>query len=51
MSPEDAVRIVAVVGDGSISPLKDTPWEEVMRHTVGTLSEPTISSPLQRSEV
>uniref|UniRef100_A0A453F7U6 VDE lipocalin domain-containing protein n=1 Tax=Aegilops tauschii subsp. strangulata TaxID=200361 RepID=A0A453F7U6_AEGTS len=36
-SPEDAVRIVAVVGDGSISPLKDTPWDEVMRHTADRL--------------
>ncbi|KAM0903712.1 hypothetical protein ACQ4PT_018481 [Festuca glaucescens] len=34
---EDTVRIVAVVGDGSISPLKDTPWEEVMRHTADRL--------------
>jgi hypothetical protein len=40
---------VAVVGDGSISPLKDTPWEEVMRHTVGPCSEPIISSPLHPS--
>ena len=43
-SREDTVRIVAVVGDGSISPLKDTPWEEVMRHTVRPRSEPIISS-------
>ena len=28
------VRIVAIVGEGSISPLKSTPWEEVMLHTV-----------------
>ncbi|CAL9132861.1 unnamed protein product [Musa textilis] len=28
-----AVRIVTVVGDGSVSPLKKTPWEQVMRHT------------------
>lgn len=27
-------RIVTVVGDGSVSPLKNTPWEQVMRHTV-----------------
>ncbi|PPR98733.1 hypothetical protein GOBAR_AA21929 [Gossypium barbadense] len=27
------VRIVAVVGQGSVSPLKCTPWEEVMMHT------------------
>jgi len=33
------IRIVAVVGEGSISPIKDTPWEEVMRHTVRSLSE------------
>ncbi|CAL9157713.1 violaxanthin de-epoxidase, chloroplastic-like [Musa acuminata AAA Group] len=26
-------RIVTVVGDGSVSPLKNTPWEQVMRHT------------------
>ncbi|XP_020098700.1 uncharacterized protein LOC109717362 isoform X2 [Ananas comosus] len=31
------VRIVAVVGEGSLSPLKDTPWEEVMRHTADRL--------------
>jgi ribonuclease HI len=43
---EDTVRIVAVVGDGSISPLKDTPWEEVMRHTVGVLSEPNTTPQL-----
>lgn len=32
--PIRPVRIVTVVGEGSISPLKNTPWEEVMRHTV-----------------
>ncbi|BAD87383.1 violaxanthin de-epoxidase-related-like [Oryza sativa Japonica Group] len=32
-----AVRIVSIVGDGSISPLKDTPWEEVMRHTANRM--------------
>ncbi|RRT85553.1 hypothetical protein B296_00003287 [Ensete ventricosum] len=30
------VRIVTVVGDGSVSPLKNTPWEQVIRHTVRT---------------
>lgn len=34
---ETPVRIVAIVGEGSISPLKSTPWEEVMLHTVRTL--------------
>lgn len=28
------VRIVALVGDGSVSPLKCAPWVEVMLHTV-----------------
>lgn len=28
------VSIVTVVGEGSSSPLKNTPWEEVMQHTV-----------------
>ncbi|KAJ1285129.1 hypothetical protein BS78_03G256400 [Paspalum vaginatum] len=36
-SPEGTVRVVAIVGEGSISPIKDTPWEEVMRHTVDRL--------------
>nr|CAB3474081.1 unnamed protein product [Digitaria exilis] len=36
-SPEGTVRIVAVVGEGTISPIKDTPWEEVMRHTADRL--------------
>ncbi|KAK6922908.1 VDE lipocalin domain [Dillenia turbinata] len=31
------VRIVAVVGEGSISPLKCAPWEEVMLHTAQRL--------------
>lgn len=31
---EPSVRIVALVGQGSLSPLKCTPWEEVMLHTV-----------------
>lgn len=30
------VRIVALVGKGSVSPLKTTPWEEVMLHTVSS---------------
>ena len=28
------VRIVAVVGHGTLSPLKSAPWEDVMLHTV-----------------
>lgn len=36
---ETPVRIVAIVGEGSISPLKSTPWEEVMLHTVSTHSQ------------
>ncbi|XP_066306834.1 violaxanthin de-epoxidase, chloroplastic-like [Miscanthus floridulus] len=36
-SPVATVRIVAVVGEGSISPIKDTPWEEVMRHMADRL--------------
>ncbi|XP_043719171.1 violaxanthin de-epoxidase, chloroplastic [Telopea speciosissima] len=31
------VRIVAVVGEGSLSPLKCAPWEEVMLHTADRL--------------
>ncbi|KAM5577535.1 hypothetical protein ABKV19_008064 [Rosa sericea] len=31
------VRIVALVGKGSVSPLKGTPWEDVMLHTVKRL--------------
>ncbi|XP_023007352.1 violaxanthin de-epoxidase, chloroplastic [Cucurbita maxima] len=34
---ETPVRIVAIVGEGSISPLKSTPWEEVMLHTAKRL--------------
>ncbi|XP_038902077.1 uncharacterized protein LOC120088717 isoform X2 [Benincasa hispida] len=34
---ENPVRIVAIVGEGSISPLKSTPWEEVMLHTAKRL--------------
>lgn len=34
VTAETPVRIVAIVGEGSISPLKSTPWEEVMLHTV-----------------
>lgn len=30
------VRIVALVGKGSVSPLKTAPWEEVMLHTVSS---------------
>ncbi|CAH9071180.1 unnamed protein product [Cuscuta epithymum] len=31
------VRIVAFVGDGSVSPLKSTPWHDVMLHTAQRL--------------
>ncbi|KAF3781976.1 Violaxanthin de-epoxidase [Nymphaea thermarum] len=34
---DSLVRIVTVVGDGSVSPLKSTPWEEVMHHTAERL--------------
>lgn len=33
-SSNSSVRIVAIVGEGSVSPLKGTPWEEVLLHTV-----------------
>ncbi|GAB2279316.1 hypothetical protein Dimus_013959 [Dionaea muscipula] len=36
-SGESPVRIVAVVGEGSLSPLKSAPWEEVMLHTAKRL--------------
>lgn len=32
------VRVVALVGEGSVSPLKSAPWLEVMLHTVRILS-------------
>lgn len=31
---ESPVRIVAIVGEGSVSPLKSAPWYDVMLHTV-----------------
>ncbi|KAF8377212.1 hypothetical protein HHK36_030585 [Tetracentron sinense] len=31
------VRIVSIVGEGSVSPLKCAPWEEVMLHTANKL--------------
>ncbi|KAL6583183.1 hypothetical protein OROMI_005261 [Orobanche minor] len=34
---ETPVRIVALVGEGSVSPLKSTPWYEVMLHTAQKL--------------
>ncbi|KAG8055632.1 hypothetical protein GUJ93_ZPchr0001g31735 [Zizania palustris] len=34
---DGSVRIVSIVGDGSISPLKETPWEEVMHHTANRM--------------
>jgi hypothetical protein len=46
-APERTVRIVTVVDEGSVSPIKDAHWEEVMRHTVSSCSEPvspTLSS-------
>ncbi|KAJ0985570.1 hypothetical protein J5N97_003926 [Dioscorea zingiberensis] len=35
--PDASVRIIAIVGEGSISPLKDAPWMEVMLHTANRL--------------
>ncbi|XP_021274093.1 violaxanthin de-epoxidase, chloroplastic [Herrania umbratica] len=35
---EPPVRIVAVVGEGSVSPLKSATWEEVMLHTAKRLT-------------
>ncbi|KAI3863321.1 hypothetical protein MKW92_038994 [Papaver armeniacum] len=35
--PPVPVRIVALVGEGSISPLKSAPWMEVMLHTANRL--------------
>lgn len=37
------VSILTVVGEGSSSPLKNTPWEEVMQHTVSDYYIPFIS--------
>ncbi|KAI3996221.1 hypothetical protein MKX01_026689 [Papaver californicum] len=37
ISPLHPVRIVALVGEGSISPLKSAPWMEVMLHTANRL--------------
>ncbi|KAL3818837.1 hypothetical protein ACJIZ3_004742 [Penstemon smallii] len=34
---ETLVRIVALVGEGSVSPLKSTPWSDVMLHTAKKL--------------
>ncbi|VVA31561.1 PREDICTED: violaxanthin [Prunus dulcis] len=36
-SESKPVRIVALVGQGTLSPLKGTPWEEVMLHTAKRL--------------
>lgn len=33
-SSSSGVRIVGIVGENSVSPLKCTPWEQVMLHTV-----------------
>jgi hypothetical protein len=41
--PDPPVRIVTIVGAGSISPLKRTPWEEVMLHTVSISAKNTFS--------
>ncbi|XP_041008879.1 violaxanthin de-epoxidase, chloroplastic [Juglans microcarpa x Juglans regia] len=35
--PDPPVRIVAIVGEGSVSPLKSAPWQEVMLHTAKRL--------------
>ncbi|PIN26875.1 Violaxanthin de-epoxidase [Handroanthus impetiginosus] len=34
---EAPVRIIAIVGEGSVSPLKSTPWYDVMLHTAKKL--------------
>uniref|UniRef100_A0A7N0TUY3 VDE lipocalin domain-containing protein n=2 Tax=Kalanchoe fedtschenkoi TaxID=63787 RepID=A0A7N0TUY3_KALFE len=36
-SSVSTVRIVAIVGEGSVSPLKGTPWEQVLLHTAKKL--------------
>lgn len=36
-SIDEPVRIVAMIGEGAVSPLKSATWEEVMRHTVSRL--------------
>ncbi|KAL5975107.1 hypothetical protein ACLOJK_031783 [Asimina triloba] len=36
-SSSGSVRIIAFVGEGSLSPLKSTPWEQVMLHTANRL--------------
>ncbi|GAB4848308.1 hypothetical protein Ancab_002975, partial [Ancistrocladus abbreviatus] len=33
VADDKPVRIVALVGQGSVSPLKNAPWEEVLLHT------------------
>jgi len=38
------VRIVGIVGEGSVSPLKSTPWLDVMLHTVSILQLRLLSS-------
>lgn len=44
------VRIVAVVGEGSVSPLKCATWEEVMLHTVSsTFSSVKLPLPHQKT--
>ncbi|KAL9232642.1 hypothetical protein vseg_007727 [Gypsophila vaccaria] len=35
--PSEPVKIVSIFGEGSISPLQSTPWQDVLLHTVGRL--------------
>lgn len=44
---EIPVRIVAVVGEGSVSPLKSAPWYDVMLHTVSRIVQVVIESKLR----
>ncbi|CAM8953752.1 unnamed protein product [Rhodiola kirilowii] len=37
VSKSSPVKIVAIFGEGSVSPLKGTPWEEVLLHTAKRL--------------
>lgn len=36
-SNQAVAKLVSIVGDGSVSPLKDVPWEDVMNHTATRL--------------
>ncbi|CAA6666242.1 unnamed protein product [Spirodela intermedia] len=42
------VRIVAVVGEGTVSPLKGASWEQVMLHTIATAGYQSITELLRR---